>query len=63
MLSEVFWSLFITSIITFFLAIGRLFYKSKCKKIKCLCIDIERDIVSEEDIDVLNINKSNEERI
>ena len=34
-----------------------MFYKSKCKKVDCLCIHIERDIEAEEDIDEQELNQ------
>jgi hypothetical protein len=51
-LSEVFYSLLLTSCIGLILALARMAYKSKCKNIKCCgCIDIERDTQAEEAID------------
>jgi hypothetical protein len=51
-LSEVFYSLLLTSCIGLILALARMAYKSKCKNIKCCgCIDIERDTQAEESID------------
>ena len=46
-ISEVFLSFLITSIIGLILAIGRMFYKSKCVKFDCFCCHIERDIEHE----------------
>jgi hypothetical protein len=51
-LSEVFYSLLLTSGIGLILALARMAYKSKCKNIECCgCIKIERDIEAEESID------------
>lgn len=51
-LSEVFYSLLLTSGIGLILALARMAYKSKCKNIECCgCIKIERDIEAEEAID------------
>ena len=46
-ISEVFLTFLITSVIGMLLAIGRMFYKSKCVKFDCLCFHIERDIEHE----------------
>jgi len=46
-LSEIFWSFLLTSIIAMILAIIRMMYKSKCVKVDCLCCHIERDIEQE----------------
>jgi uncharacterized membrane protein len=64
MLSEVFWSFFLTSIIGCIMGILRMIYKSKCKYCSICGIMIERDIVSEEKIDELELNKqSNKENV
>ena len=49
MLSEVFWSLVITSVVGLVLALARMCYKSKCKSIECLCIKIKRNVEIEEE--------------
>lgn len=46
-LSEVFLTFLVSSIIGLCLAIGRMFFKSKCVKFDCLCFHIERDIEHE----------------
>jgi hypothetical protein len=47
---------------TIILAILAICYKSKCKNIKCLgCIEIERDVEGEEELDEIEMN-NNEER-
>jgi hypothetical protein len=59
MLSEVFWSFFLTSTIGCLMGILRMIYKSKCKKCSlCGCI-LERDIDAEGRIDELEIQRSN----
>jgi len=62
----VFFTFVITSGISFFLAIARMMYKSKCKVIDCGCIRIERDVEIEEHEDMAqslpdNSMKRNEE--
>ncbi len=47
MLSEVFWTFLITSIIGMLLALARMMYKSKCYEFSCLCFKIKRDITLE----------------
>ena len=47
MMSEVFWSFFITSIIGLILKGGSILYKSKCKTVECCCIKIDRDVDAE----------------
>ena len=54
-MSEVFWSLVLSSSIAFLLAIFRLCYKSKCSSIKMPCIEIVRDTTGEEKTDELEI--------
>lgn len=51
MLSEVFWSFFLTSMIGLLLKGASIIYKSKCKKVECCCIKIDRDIEAEVVID------------
>ena len=51
-MSEVFWSGTITSLIGFFLAIGSQCYKSKCKEVSFCCIKIIRDTAIEEELDI-----------
>jgi len=55
MLSEIFWTFLITSSIGLILSIARLFYKSKCKTVRCCgpngLVEIERDVATEEKID------------
>jgi hypothetical protein len=59
MLSEVFWSFFLTSVIGCLMGVLRMIYKSKCKKCSlCGCI-LERDVQEEGRIDELEIQRSN----
>lgn len=51
MMSEVFWSFFITSMIGLLLKGGSILYKSKCKTVECCCIKIDRDIAAEVRVD------------
>jgi hypothetical protein len=56
MLSEIFWSFFITSIIACLLTASRLLYKSKCENIECCGLIIKRNVSLEEKIDEIEIN-------
>ena len=51
-MSEVFWSGTITSIIGFTLAMGAQCYKSKCSQVEFCCIKIIRDTTAEEELDI-----------
>ena len=42
--SEVFWTSFYTASMAFLLGVGRMCYKSKCKKVKICCLTIVRDV-------------------
>jgi len=57
MLSEVFWSFFLTSTIGCIMGLIRMLYKSKCKSCSLCGITIERDIDAEEKIDELEIQR------
>ncbi len=57
MLSEVFWSFFLTSSIGCIMGMLRMLYKSKCKSCSFCGITIERDIDAEEHIDELEIQR------
>ena len=43
------------------MAVVALLYKSKCTKVKCCCIEIDRDVAGEEKLDeeVLHIQRDN----
>lgn len=73
-MTEVFYSLVLTSSIGFLLAVCRLFYKSKCRTIEISYsgIRIVRDIDNEEKLDEIQIvrqtsnkenNENNEEKV
>ena len=51
-LSEIFYTLLITSTIGLILAVAKLCYKSKCKEVNVCCIKIVRDVEGEEKIDI-----------
>ena len=63
MVSEVFLTFTITSFIGCILAVGNLFYRSKCKEVKLCCLTIKRDVVVEEheDIEIMRHKSSNVE--
>jgi hypothetical protein len=44
----VFWSFFLTTTTAFIFGMAKLVTKSKCKKCKILCCEIERDVEIEE---------------
>jgi len=58
MLSEVFWSFFLTSIIGCIMGILRMIYKSKCKSCSLCGMKVERDVEGEERIDELALQRS-----
>ena len=63
MLSEIFYTLVLTTASAVFLALLRVLYKSKCKVIKCCgCIEIDRDTEAEEKEDELEIQQQNNNR-
>ena len=53
MLSEIFWNSFLVTSSGILLAIIAACYKSKCYKIKCGCLEIDRDVQGEEEIDIV----------
>lgn len=54
-LSEVFWTIFLTTMSGFLLKLASMAYKSKCKTCKVCCIEIVRDTETEAEIDELRI--------
>ena len=58
MLSEIFYTFLITSIITCTLAVVRMIYRSKCRSCKIWGFEIIRDVELEERIDELDIQMS-----
>lgn len=60
-ISEGFLSMLVASGMTLFGAILALLYKSKCTRVRCCGIEIDRDVAGEEKLDeeALNINRVN----
>ena len=58
MLSEVFWTFFISSVCGVILVGIRLCYKSKCKEVDFCCLKIVRDVEGEEKIDGNNTQRT-----
>ena len=54
-MSEVFWSMFLTTSVGFVLAVGRICYKSKCSQFELCCIKIIRNTAAEERADELEL--------
>ena len=44
----VFWSFFLTTMTAFIIGMSKLISKSRCKKCKIMCCEIERDVEIEE---------------
>jgi len=57
MLTEVFWTFLITSVIGMILALCRMMYKSKCYEFRCLCFTIKRNV--EEEVEEHRFNIEN----
>jgi hypothetical protein len=57
MLTEVFYSFLITSLIGCVLALAKMAYKSKCKRCSICGISVERSVELEETIDELEMQK------
>jgi hypothetical protein len=57
MLTEVFYSFLITSLIGCVLALAKMAYKSKCKRCSICGISVERSVELEEKIDELEMQK------
>ena len=55
MLSEIFYSFLITSLIGCSLGIMRMLYKSKCENVKCWGIEIKRNVALEEKADEIEM--------
>lgn len=65
MLSEVFWVAFISTSAATLIKCFAMLYKSKCKKVKCCCIKIIRDLDAEaeaESLELRNIATFNQQR-
>ena len=54
MMSEIFWTAFISTVCGVILISVKLCYKSKCKEVDFCCFKIVRDVEGEEKIDVNN---------
>jgi len=59
MLSEVFWSFFLTSTIGCIMGVLRMLYKSKCRRCNLCGVLIERDVDVEEREDVIEMQRRN----
>ena len=59
MMSEIFWSFLITSIIAFCTVVVRMFYKSKCEEIQCCGLLIKRNVILEEKADEIELQQKN----
>lgn len=62
-MSEVFWAAFVSAMVGFLLALGKICYKSKCSQIEICCIKVTRNIEAEvkEDLEMGDSSKNNEE--
>ena len=58
MLSEVFYTFLITSIVGCFLAVAKMLYRSKCRSCKIWGFEIVREVEVEERIDELEMQRS-----
>lgn len=58
MLSEVFYTFLITSIVGCFLAVTKMLYRSKCRSCKIWGVEIVREVEVEERIDELEMQRS-----
>lgn len=63
MLSEVFFSLLISTVSALVLALGRMIYKSKCTVIRCCCCQIDRDTQDETRIDLRSNSKDEDTKV
>mgnify|MGYP003643858246 CR=1 FL=1 len=57
MLSEVFWTIFLTTVSGFLLKLASMAYKSKCKSCKVCCIEVIRDTEAEIELDEMVVNR------
>ena len=60
MLSEVFYSLLISTLSAMVLAVARMLYKSKCSVIRCCGCEIDRNVDDETRIDLRSDSKDEE---
>jgi hypothetical protein len=64
MLSEIFWTFFISSVCGVLLVAIRVCYKSKCKEVDFCCLKIVRDVdVEEREVDLQSRNNSLKTRV
>ncbi len=61
MLSEVFWTFLITSVIGLIMGVVRMLYKSKCRTFSCCGLHVDRDVAGEEKLDELVVMRRNTE--
>lgn len=54
MFSELFWTTAYTALFAFIATMTHFCYRSKCSKVKICCIEIERNVEVEEEIDLAN---------
>ena len=57
MLSEVFWSFLITSVIGCVFGIAKMAYKSKCSDVEMCCIKFHREVETEQKLDYAVIHR------
>jgi hypothetical protein len=66
-LSEVFWVAFITTVSGVIIKLASMAYKSKCTDVKLCCLQIKRDVITEEKENEFELthsrSKSNLEKI
>jgi hypothetical protein len=62
MLSEGIYAMLITGGFGFLAGVLAILYKSKCTRIECCCVKIDRDVAGEEKIDVeeLHVGRHND---
>lgn len=58
MVTEIFLTFLVTSLVGCILALSKMAYRSKCKRCSFCGIEIERDTESEEKVDELEIQRS-----
>ena len=60
MFSELFWTTAYTAFFGFIIGMSHFCYRSKCSKVKVCCIEIERNVEIEEEIDMSKKNDEEE---
>lgn len=61
-LSEVFWAMLVSTLAGLVIAVGKMFYKSKCTTVDLCCIRITRNIEAEVREDIELANKESESK-